>query len=73
VIEVDLRWGQDNPEPYLVKMPRVPVVGEKIVGPDDFGQFVVTDVTYVYEHGFYYEPSRVEVVAMPVAEGKEPQ
>lgn len=41
---IDLRWGQDDPKPYLVPVPRVPCVGEKFIGPDDFGIFEVTSV-----------------------------
>lgn len=61
VLRVDLRWGQPDPAPYLVEFPRVPCVGEKIIGPDDFGPLVVTSVTYVYESGFALPPSRIVV------------
>ena len=64
--EIDLRWGQDDPAPYLVPVPRVPCVGEKFTGPDKMGTFVVTSVTYVYEGGFYYPPSRVVVEVVPL-------
>jgi hypothetical protein len=62
---IDLRWGQDDPAPYLVPTPRVPCVGEKIVGPDDVGTLVVTNVTYVYDGGFYFAPTRVIVETEP--------
>jgi hypothetical protein len=35
-------------------------VGEKMTGPDDVGTLVV-GVRYVYERGFYFEPSCVVV------------
>lgn len=52
---IDLRWGQSDPAPYLVPVPRVPCVGEMIVG-HDAAERVVTNVTYLYEHGFYFLP-----------------
>lgn len=66
MVEVDLRWGQEDPAPYLVKVPRVPVVGERFVGPDRFGTFEVVSVTYVYGSGFYYEPTAIVVEARKV-------
>jgi len=66
VTTVDLRFGKENsiilkPEPYLVKMPRVPCVGERILGPDDLGLFTITGVTYEYNRGFYFEPDVIVV------------
>ena len=59
--EIDLRWGQDDPAPYLVQVPRVPVVGEVFIGPDDMPPVRVTSVTFIYEQGFYYPPSNIRV------------
>lgn len=64
MVEVDLRWpGVPDDEPYLVKFPRVPMVGERIIGPDRMAPLVVVSVTYRYDSGFYFEPSRIVVVA----------
>jgi hypothetical protein len=45
-----------------VPVPRVPIVGERFIGPDGFGKFTVSSVTYEYTKGFYYEPTAVVVV-----------
>lgn len=42
--------------------PRIPMIGEQITGPDDFGSFWVHDVIYDYEGGFA-APPHVMVVA----------
>lgn len=63
--KIDLRWGQDDPAPYLVPIARIPCVGERLVGPDEVGELIVTEVIYVYESGFYYPPNRVEVRIEP--------
>jgi hypothetical protein len=46
---IDLRWGQADPAPYLVPIPRVPCAGEKMTGPDDVFTLEV-GVRYVDEH-----------------------
>lgn len=58
---MDLRWGQADPSPYFVPTPRIPIVGEMIVGPDDIGARVVTHVRFVYSSGFYFPPTSVVV------------
>ena len=47
-----------------VPFPRVPVVGEKLIGPDDFGKFTVASVTYEYGNGFHFEPTAIVVVVV---------
>lgn len=35
-----------------VPMPRIPVIGETIIGPDDMGAWKVSNVAFDYPHGF---------------------
>ncbi len=63
MVEVDLRWPGVPTEPYLVQFPRVPVVGEQVIGPDDTPPLVVVAVTYHFADGFYFPPTRIEVRA----------
>jgi hypothetical protein len=65
-------WDGGDEFPEDVEIPRVPVVGELIAGPDDFGLWCVDSVRYIYAGGFGVPPRRVEVRLVPGAwQGRE--
>jgi hypothetical protein len=47
------RLGGDD---FLVKVPRIPVKGEAVQGPDKFGWWVVREVQFIYADGLAFEP-----------------
>lgn len=67
-IMIDLRW-REEPEPFLIPVPRVPCVGEMFTGPDDSETLIVTSVHYRYDRGYYFEPSRI-IVETEVVDGR---
>lgn len=52
---------------YPVVFPRVPNVGERIMGPDDMGSFEIIEVLWDFAHGFSWAPMPVVVARRDVS------
>jgi hypothetical protein len=46
-----------------IQAPNVPRVGEFVEGPDDFGMYRVSAVTYSYSNGFVDEPTPIVIAS----------
>jgi hypothetical protein len=53
--KIDFHWT-DEPPMLDVEVPRVPVEGETVIGPDDTGAWQVASVVYNYENGMAFAP-----------------
>lgn len=48
--------GVQLPQSHWMRIPRIPVPGDRITGPDDFPTWTVTGVDFEYPQGTYHEP-----------------
>lgn len=49
---------------YEVGVPRVPIAGDLVSGPDDTGPWRVSEVVFEYDRGFAFQPI-IYVIAKP--------
>jgi hypothetical protein len=56
------RWGGSD---FDVDLPRVPVQGDLVQGPDDFGVWRAREVIFAFDDGMAFDP-KVLVVLEPV-------
>lgn len=54
--------GRPGGDDFSVSVPRVPVKGDVVQGPDKFGWWIVHEVRFVYADGLAFEPETLVVL-----------